>query len=427
MNYLLAVALIACACSDKTKSEPEAEPAHDPQPGPNSSPAPDPVPTVNGFFTGTPTLIVGTAGDDRADQRIAVQAGLFRGLAFPAAKLVPDSSITGDWPERPVLYGGEDTNSLLASLGASLPLRADSNRIEVDGQRFDQPGFRIVAVVPASDRHPAFVVYAGTGEAGMAEINAGMDLGAPIVIADAHGTLVHGRYEQLDGRWVARLGERNRRIGYRKQAREHGTYLFPEMVPETDQDAARIDACEKALTDVAAKLEIAVPEPVDVYLYPDPRSKQQLTGNGGHGHAVPSGRALHMLAVDPDALSSLMAHEATHVLAYFGWGPAGTPVMGEGLAVWVSGQYGGKPLAKLYKSAEALPLESLLGQGWLKLPEQDKYPLAAAVVEALIERVGLEKVREHLYSATPDQFDDALTAAGITRSELEQAVKAKLR
>src|SRR5688572_1751032 len=51
-------------------------------------------PTPDDFFKrGTPTFVVGTAGDELVDRAISAQAGMVRDLLFPTAKIIADSAL----------------------------------------------------------------------------------------------------------------------------------------------------------------------------------------------------------------------------------------------------------------------------------------------------------------------------------------------
>jgi hypothetical protein len=355
---------------------------------------------------------------------------------------VDDTSIDLDaglaaWPARPVLYGGEDTNAVMSALGSSLPLRIDGERIEVGTEMFEGEGYRLLAVIPEGDRNPELAWFAGTGPAGIAEINAGLPLDSSILVADTFGPLVAGSWRRSDDGWVAELGPRARRIEYRKVERvlagasaQHSarvTFAFPAMVPPSDDDGPLIDACMRGLETVVRKLRIDAPIELSIYVYPDRPSKQQLTGNGGDGHAAASSRTVHVLAVSPDAAEALVAHEGAHVLAYYALGPAATPLLGEGLAVWVSGSYAGRTLDDWRGDVTVEPLVDLLGPRWLALAEQDKYPLAALVFEAAVAEVGLAAVSTHLLGASADAWAQRCAAAGTSPAKLEQRLVASIR
>jgi hypothetical protein len=106
------------------------------------------------------------------------------------------------------------------------------------------------------------------------------------------------------------------------------------------------------------------------------------------------------------------------------WSPPGTAMLGEGLAVWVSGQYGGVELPdwkqKLTKRA---PLTSLLGKEFRQLPEQETYPVAGLVTGAIIDRVGLAKLRETVWPATPESWQAACARVGLSMEALEKVAR----
>jgi hypothetical protein len=96
--------------------------------------------------------------------------------------------------------------------------------------------------------------------------------------------------------------------------------------------------------------------------------------------------------------------------------------MGEGVAVWVSGQYGGKPLVE-WKSrgfGADVSLSDLLGKAFRSMPEQDVYPLAGLFFGGLVSRFGVDAVRDHLYGASPDIWAKACESIGSDPSEVER-------
>jgi hypothetical protein len=115
------------------------------------------------------------------------------------------------------------------------------------------------------------------------------------------------------------------------------------------------------------------------------------------------------------------------VLAYYALGPSATPLMGEGLAVWVSGSYAGRTLDDWRGDVAVEPLVDLLGPKWLALAEQDKYPLAALVFEAAVAELGLEAVSTQLLGASADSWAERCAAAGTSPAKLEQRLVASIR
>lgn len=397
---------------------PVLEPADEPEP-------PVPAKTVNEFYArGTPTFVLGTAGDDAADRGVAMQVDLIRSMVFSTAQVVTDTTISLDagpssWPANPVVYGGPHVNSLLAAL--ELPFELSAGRLSIGGQTFEGEDHQLIAIVPASDRNPEFVLYAGTGTPGVAEINAVKHGGEAIVVIDAFGRRVTGSWTRGPDGLMAKLDEPARRIPWRRVEREVAgakvRFAFPEQLAREDDEDALIDAMSRGITRAIERLEIADPVAIDVYVHPDRGSKKSLTGDGGDGHAVAMAHALHVIRNNPAAggpLELLTAHEATHVLAFAAWGPVGSSLIGEGLAVYVAGQYGGVSLEQWAKRVEApQAIEELLGAGFRVRAEAETYPIAGVLVAAAIEQVGLEQVRLHLYGATPDTWADACERAGF--------------
>jgi hypothetical protein len=206
------------------------------------------------------------------------------------------------------------------------------------------------------------------------------------------------------------------------------SFLFPKKLPPSKDEAEIVAAGTRGLQTAVRKLQITEPAPVTVYVYPDRGSKKSLTRDAGDGHAVVSSRVVHALRFDPSpggVFEGLIAHEGTHILTYEAWGSAGSALLGEGVAVWASGTYGGKTL-DAWKSSirKRHTVVELLGGTFRALPEAETYPLAALLVEAAVKDVGLAKLRDHLYAATASTWAEACEKAGTNPSALERALTA---
>lgn len=194
-------------------------------------------------------------------------------------------------------------------------------------------------------------------------------------------------------------------------------------------DLARLPAREArhAPLDTACRRR----KPLEVLVYPDRGSIRSLTGKALDGHADPISRTLHVVVYDAaegGPLESLVSHEATHVLAAARLGPAGSPLFGEGLAVWVSGEYGGKSLDQWRRElAEPIPsADELLGPRFRALPEATSYPLGGLLVEMLVKEVGREPVLRTLYGAGAFEWRQACERAGTSPQRVELALRAAL-
>ena len=395
----------------------------------------------NHFFTKRkPTFVVGTLGDDACDRKVRAQVDLIRGMIFPDAPVVEDVSIDlskglAAWPEDPVLYGGPHVNAIVKSLAARMPIRIEPGKIVLGAETFEGDEFRIITVVPgraAEDGKPAFppfLLYAGAGTPGVAEINGISHGGDPLLLADRFGVLAVGGYEtDAAGTVEPKILKRGRRLPWRENVIEHRLVVSRlVLVPAADAVEKKQDyACLRGVARARRQLGLDATGPgrVLVNLYPDRGSKRSLTGDAGDGRADVESRTLHVLPFDPKEggpLESLIAHEATHILAYHAWGAAGTPLFGEGLAVWAAGNYGGRTLEqwKARLPAEIPTVETLLGPAFRRLPEATTYPLAGLLTKALIEAVGRDAYRDHLYPATPDTFEAACKAAGTSPEKVE--------
>ena len=437
--------LVVAACGrggDKPKPPDPSPTASRTAPGseaPSAAAAPVANLTPNELLArGTPTLVVGTLGDAAADRAIVIQAGRVREL-FPGAAVVPDTSIDvaagpDGWPPNPILYGGAHVNAVIAALGDRLPLHVDADRIVVGGETYGA-GARVIAVIPTAPSYPAFLLYAGTGTPGIAEINAIRHGGEPLLIADVHGRLQTGTWVRgADGENTASLAARARRIAWRTVERAVAgapvRVAFPAQLAAAPDEAAVVDAIARGIGRAAARLEVGAPPAMTVYVYPDRRSKQALTGDQGDGHADVAGAALHVIRFDPapgGGLERLMVHEATHVITGQRWGPAGSGLLGEGIAVWASGQYGGRALADWQRTlGDRSPVAALLPmKAFRSAPEADTYPLGGLLVTVAIEQVGLAAVRDHLLGATAATWADACVAAGTTAAALDAALAAR--
>ncbi len=381
---------------------------------------------------GTPTFVLGTAGDDRSDRAIAVQAGLIQ-AHFPSSKAVADTSFdvahgAEAWPSQPVVYGGPQVNTVLAALAPSLPFAIAPGRLEIGGTTFEGDDIQLITVVPAhaadaaGPGYPEFLLYAGTGTPGIAEINSFAGRRAePVIVIDRFGVLAAGLWQTVDGRLAAALGPSARRIGWRSVDRGTVAVRFPDMLPAAADEADTVDACVRGIGKAASALGIAEPVPVAIYVYPDVRSKEELTGEGGDGRAVVGARTIHVLHTTASAMERLLTHEGTHVLAYAAWGPAGTPLIGEGLAVWVTGSYGRDSLAVWKPTLASHPALSDLLAHFAELPERTTYPLAGLLVSVAVRDLGLAAVREHLLAASVADWAEACRAAGTTSEALEAA------
>lgn len=382
-----------------------------------------------------PTFVVGTLGDDQVDARIRGQAELVRQLFFPAAPLLNDAAVKPDAPPpQLIVYGGANVNSLTAALAPGLPFELSADHLRIGSLDLTGDAWQLITVVPertGEHAHPELLFYGGTGRVGgVAEINAVGSGNESILVADAFGPYVVGRWvANDDGSVRPVLDHPAPRIKWREVAGTLAIHRFPADLGAGPHEAELIQAAERGLATTVAALGLTAPTPIAIYTYPDVRSKQALTGKAGDGHAAIAARALHIVGrPDPAAIEHLVAHEATHVLAYDAIGAPGSPLFGEGVAVWVAGQYGGGTLDewRAHLPPKLPTVGDLIGPAFRKLPEREAYPLAGILVSVAVERVGRDPFFAHLYGATAATWADACKRAGTSAADLEAAFKAKL-
>lgn len=402
--------------------------------GKSAAPTADPPPTTpNAFLArGTPTFVLGTLGDARADRDLRGQVELVRQLFFPDAPLVTDDALADDLPDHPVVYGGPHVNALVRRLAPGLPFSLGPDRLVIGEHTLAGPDLQLITVLPARTEppsHPELLLYAGTGTPGVAEINAVTRGDSPLVVADAFGPRLTGRWVRgPDGALAPSFDPPARRIAWRDLERTYARYRFPAEIAAADNEGELIVEAERGVARALERLGLppATTPALTLYVYPDLRSKQALTGNAADGHAVPVAHALHIIGrADVARIADLVAHEATHALAWHAFGAPGTPLLGEGLAVWVAGGYGGVPLTEWrarLDGARHPPLRELLGPAFRKTPERIVYPLAGLVVEAAVTQRGLAAVTSHLYGATAATWNDACARAGLDLTTLESAL-----
>jgi hypothetical protein len=124
-------------------------------------------------------------------------------------------------------------------------------------------------------------------------------------------------------------------------------------------------------------------------------------------------------------LEQIAAHELTHLIMGVMRGAPGSPLLGEGLAVYTSGAYALRPLDAWVGELAASPLPlGELWQGFFRLPEPRSYPAAGLFVRSAIGVVGIERFLQELYCAAPSEWSAACTRAGTTPELIEAAYRA---
>ncbi|MCA8979492.1 MAG: hypothetical protein KDC14_05665 [Planctomycetes bacterium] len=394
-----------------------------------------------------PTFVVGTLGDDSADRGVSTQVELVRGLLFPEATVVGDDSFDVSagaqvWPRTPVLYGGGHLNAALAGLGDCLPLKVTGGEIAIAGQKYTGDEYRLIALVPslpASDScpgSPQFLLYAGAGTPGVTEINATPDGNFGFVVIDRFGVLDAGTWERgADGAPFAKITTRALRKPWRESVLRSGGISAPpaliverlEVVPQSSSERAEDAALMRGLRQAESALGLENSAPITVYVYPDAKTKASIT-RPGDGHADQVSRTLHVIngdAGDGGALEKVCAHEVVHILATDAFGVPGSPLWGEGLAVWASRQYGSRTLTewRLDPPRAEPGIVELCGAGFSRLPERVSYPIAGLLVDELIHEHGFEAFIQHVYPVGPGGLEAALASLDADVQEVDAILR----
>ena len=420
VERVLVVAVVAVACRSSNDA---------PRALPRGSDTPIAVEAItpNQFLArGTPTIIACTGGDDCADRECASQAALLA-TVLRDASVIPDTAVEA-WPAHAVAIGGPHVNRALAS--AELPFELSAGRLVIGGQTFTGD-YALATVAPIGPQRQNVLVYASTGTPGVENITWGVLVGRgndPIVIADEFGPLATGAWRATATDIEAALGPRSRRVGWRTIERVVAGISVRFRIfagsPSTD-DEARIAECSRGIERAHERLQLAGHATMTLYLHPDRKSKEVLTGFAGDGHAVPFARTLHVVA--QTGIESLVAHEASHILLAQHWGASGSALLGEGVAVWASGTYQGVELDTWARRLPtAWPAAELLGARFRTLPEAEAYPMAGLFVGAAIQTIGLEGVRDHLYGASASTWTDACKRAGTDPRTLDHALARRI-
>lgn len=197
-----------------------------------------------------------------------------------------------------------------------------------------------------------------------------------------------------------------------------GAFVY-HLLPGDTISAAQKAANTKNLAEAVAFLGVKAPDVIDFWKYPDTATKAEYTGDAGNGHAIASARALH-------TIWRVESHELVHLVSG-GWGnpPA---LLNEGLAVWLSGGWQGKPVATYAAGLgdSWIPYTKLAATGSFR-QEDDliTYAEAGALVGWLAETRGTKGLRK-VFARLPGTSGAAeLEAAlGMKLDAVDTAVRA---
>ena len=161
--------------------------------------------------------------------------------------------------------------------------------------------------------------------------------------------------------------------------------------PHASEMKAHLAALEQSKQTTCRALEVEFPEKITVFLYKDKAEGQRLTGKS-LDFADPEHRRVHQ------RWESYIGHEMVHVIAHNVLQHAQTGVLGEGLAVWLNGQFRDhhEDARKLLDEGQLPSVKDLLERFH---EVENSYPAAGSFCGFLLETYGLE-VFKQLYPLT---------------------------
>lgn len=410
----------------------------------------EPFTTPDQFGNGEPvTFVTGTAGPAAVTRRLRQIVEAARERNAPGARLLSDAEIDWQhgpaaWPPYAVIHGGPHLNQVTAGLAAVLPFELGPGRLVLGGTTFLGSEYLLYCVVPARagddthPGHPEFKLYAGTGWPTLHEIHS-LDAGRfPLSVHDRFGMVLGGTWvRREDGGLDVRFTHKAWRPLWSTVERDAGAFLGDGERPWVVRvhflasgestmraDSAVVDEVLRGLVHAARTLGIPDPVSVDVYVYPGEEAKAQVTGLPVPGHMHAASHSLHVVkgGADYERLAYIVPHEGAHLLTHWAWSPMQNEFFSEGLAVWVATRYRGVRLQDWMERlplASAPPLQALVGGMFREIHPDMGYPLAGIITGTLVAELGLDAVREHLYTARPSTWEEACASLGFTPEELD--------
>jgi len=165
---------------------------------------------------------------------------------------------------------------------------------------------------------------------------------------------------------------------------KHYLFLSSQPAPVSAQDQARN---EEIYARMSATLGVDLPFKVTYHRYATPAEKGAWTGDAGNGHAQGDRDLYTVWPIDD--------HEIVHLLARQ-WGETDSPLLGEGLAVALSGSWLGRPpdawVAELKAQGKVPDLASLVdGARFRSMDDRVSYALAGSFVDFFIQLWGIDR------------------------------------
>jgi hypothetical protein len=172
---------------------------------------------------------------------------------------------------------------------------------------------------------------------------------------------------------------------------KHVVLRYPPGHPHANEMKAHLAALEQSKQTTCRRLEVEFPEKITVFLYSDDAEGQRLTGRS-LDFADPEHRRVHQ------RWESYIGHEMVHVIAHNTLQYGQTGILGEGIAVWLNGQFRDHhgDAKKLLDEGKLPSVEDLIERFG---DVAGSYPAAGSFCGFLLETYGLA-VFKQLYPLT---------------------------
>lgn len=336
----------------------------------------------------------------------------------PTARVLADREASADRlaGHTVIAYGNPTINGFLARVRNQLPVQFRPDGLDLGSLHPSGEDLRVVFCCPNPESPENYLVVYGAVNVRFAEnLNSLFHGPTDWVVGDRVGRLIWGDFNKT------------RRLGWRPDMTTLGSAERPQwgvrdgvhyrfhFVPGSlaESEIATIEATQAGawkrdcayLCTRQTDLPRLSGHRLDYFLYPDPESKEELTGDRGNGQANCPQWTVH--AVYSAKVRCIGPHEDMHVLSCFLWAPTPTALLGEGLAEVVDGSWDGRPHAywgRMFRAERRVPpLRRLLTfEGFRSYPDTLTYPLAGLFVRFLDERLGREGLRR-LYVTTTNE------------------------
>jgi len=362
----------------------------------------------------------------------ARRAGFLQVLFGVKAEPVADDAVSEEQLHRNLLVLGWD-NQLIERLGERRPFRREGDdRIFLDGVRI-APDQDLMFAVPSPHDAARKLFFWSRMDLERDRFSMLPFLGSDWAVYRGYEVLRAGMLLE-HGAWpLTRNPEAEStpgdfRSGYPVQSSSaHFALHHPPGLLGDGERAEILDAREKALAAAAKFLAVPLDDVrIRLYVFPDDKTKEQLTGVPDPVHSLGREQELYML---PAHARTPNPHEETHLLAYRRFGPCYHTALYEGLPLALERAGGDGSLstyaAALVATHSLPPFETLLDETGMRTLNQGRigFPASGLFVSWILERGGLDLLGK-LYARKPLTADGLAAAMGTPAAEAAAAYQA---